>query len=349
MSGKKKFRAPTTAPASTASNAATPLESVESFSFGDPIAVNDRASLMECLECHNNGRWYEPPISPYGLARMFDVAAYHQSPLIFKRNVIASCYIPHPLLTRQEFTAWVQDYLIFGNCYMECRRNRLGQPIELRHSQAKYTRRGIDPAQFWFVPRYVDDHAFEPGSVCQIKNPSPHQEIYGAPEYLAALQSAMLNGEATVFRRNYYINGSHAGVIVYLTDPVANNNDVEKLKKSLKDARGNGAFKNLFVYAAGGKKDGLQIMPFSQVAAKDEFTGIKDATRDDLLAAHRVPPVLMGVMPNNSGGFGDVEKAAKVFSINELAPIQESLKELNDWLGIDVVRFNPYALLQAAI
>jgi capsid portal protein len=38
---------------------------------------------------------------------------------------------------------------------------------------------------------------------------------------MAALQSAMLNGEATVFRRNYYINGSHAGVIVYLTDPVA--------------------------------------------------------------------------------------------------------------------------------
>lgn len=95
----------------------------------------------------------------------------------------------------------------------------------------------MGPAQFWFVPRYVDDHAFEPGGVCRIKNPSPHQEIYGAPEYLAALQSAMLNGEATVFRRNYYINGSHAGVIVYLTDPVANNNDVEKLKKSLKDAR----------------------------------------------------------------------------------------------------------------
>jgi capsid portal protein len=45
---------------------------------------------------------------------------------------------------------------------------------------------------------------------------------------MAALQSAMLNGEATVFRRNYYINGSHAGVIVYLTDPIANNKDVEK-------------------------------------------------------------------------------------------------------------------------
>lgn len=64
----------------------------------------------------------------------------------------------------------------------------------------------------------------------------------------------MLNGEATVFRRNYYINGSHAGVIVYLTDPVANNNDVEKLKKSLKDARGNGAFKTCLSTRRAGKR-----------------------------------------------------------------------------------------------
>jgi capsid portal protein len=117
----------------------------------------------------------------------------------------------------------------------------------------------------------------------------------------------------------------------------------KSLKKSLKDARGGGAFKNLFVYAAGGKKDGLQILPFSQMAAKDEFTGIKDATRDDLLAAHRVPPQLMGVMPGNAGGLATLRKR-RVFSINELAPIQESLKELNDWLGIEVIRFNPYAL-----
>ncbi|WP_435954074.1 phage portal protein [Dryocola sp. BD626] len=319
---------------------------VESFSFGDPIAVTDRSMLLDCMECADNGVYFEPPISPYGIARMFDSTAYHQSPLVFKRNVITSCYIPHPMLSRQEMSAWVLDYLVFGNNYMEVRRNVLGEPIALKHAQAKYTRRGSDlkKDQYWFITRRDADYPFKPGSICQIKNPSIHQEIYGAPEYMASLQSAMLNSEATMFRRNYYINGSHAGVIVYLTDPIANNKDVESLKKSLKDARGGGAFKNLFVYAAGGKKDGLQILPFSQIAAKDEFTGIKDATRDDMLAAHRVPPQLMGVMPGNAGGFGDVEKAARVFSINELTPIQESLKELNDWLGIEVIRFNPYAL-----
>jgi capsid portal protein len=85
-------------------------------------------------------------------------------------------------------------------------------------------------------------------------------------------------------------------VIVYLTDPVANNNDVEKLKKSLKDARGNGALKTCLSTRRAGKRRpaNYAVQPG---AAKDEFTGIKDATRDDLLAAHRVPPVLMGVMP----------------------------------------------------
>ena len=141
------------------------------------------------------------------------------------------------------------------------------------------------------------------------------------------------------------INGSHAGVIVYLTDPVSDHQGVESLKQSLTDARGDGAFKNLFVYAAGGKKDGLQILPFSQIAAKDEFLGVKESTRDDMLAAHRVPPQLMGIIPSNAGAFGDPEKAAKIFAINELYPVMEALKGINEWLGQEVIAFNEYALV----
>ncbi len=34
------------------------------------------------------------------------------------------------------------------------------------------------------------------------------------------------------------------------------------------------------------------------------------------MAAHRVPLQMMGIMPNNVGGFGDVEKASSVFERN---------------------------------
>lgn len=82
----------------------------------------------------------------------------------------------------------------------------------------------------------------------------------------------------------------------------------------------------------------------SEVAAKDEFLNIKNVSRDDMMAAHRVPPQMMGIIPNNTGGFGDVEKASRVFVRNELMPLQKRLQELNDWLDEEVIRFEAYDL-----
>jgi len=52
----------------------------------------------------------------------------------------------------------------------------------------------------------------------------------------------------------------------------------------------------------------------------------------------------MGGIPNNTGGFGDVAKAAQVFALNEVKLLQDRLTELKDWLGEEVVRFQSYAL-----
>jgi len=145
-----------------------------------------------------------------------------------------------------------------------------------------------------------------------------------------------------LFRRKYYLNGSHAGYILYLTDALSDEAQVDAIKTALKNSKGPGNFRNLFMYAPGGKKDGLQLMPISEVAAKDEFFNIKNVTRDDVLAAHRVPPQLLGLVPTGTTGFGSVVPAAQVFAVNELRPLQARLCELNDWLGDEIVVFNPY-------
>ena len=56
----------------------------------------------------------------------------------------------------------------------------------------------------------------------------------------------------------------------------------------------------------------------------------------------RIPPQLMGVVPQNAGGFGSVRDAAQVWAINELEPEQARLLQINDWLGEEVIRFHPY-------
>jgi len=197
---------------------------------------------------------------------------------------------------------------------------------------------------YWFVNEWKEAHQFEPDQVFHLIEPDINQELYGLPEYLSALNSAWLNEAATLFRRKYYQNGAHAGYILYMTDAAQSSSDIERMRQAMRDTKGIGNFRNLFMYAPNGKPDGIKILPLSEVATRDDFFNIKKASRDDLLSAHRVPPQMMGILPENSGGFGDVEKAAKVFVRNELHSLQNRISDINEWIGIDVVKFKNYDL-----
>lgn len=320
----------------------------EVFTFGDPESVLDKRDFMDYLECARVGDWYEPPVSVDGLARSSRAAVHHASAMQVKRNVLMSCFVPHPLLSRTDFSRFALEFLTFGNAYLERRDSRLRTPLTLKPALAKYVRRGVDLNQYFFVTGWKQESTFKKGSVFHLLEPDINQEVYGLPEYIPALNSAWLNESATLFRRRYYKNGSHAGFILYMTDAAQLQGDVDALRDALKNAKGPGNFRNLFMYAPNGKKDGIQLIPVAEVAAKDEFLNIKNITRDDQLAAHRVPPQLMGIVPNNTGGFGDAKDAAAVFAANELAPLQQRLMELNDWMGEEVVKFNPYELAVSA-
>ncbi|WP_432721279.1 hypothetical protein R0381_002581 [Jeongeupia wiesaeckerbachi] len=54
-----------------------------------------------------------------------------------------------------------------------------------------------------------------------------------------------------------------------MTDTVQNEDDISAMRTALKNSKGPGNFRNLMVYAPGGKKDGIQLLPISEVAAKD--------------------------------------------------------------------------------
>ncbi|MNF58717.1 Phage portal protein [compost metagenome] len=155
----------------------------------------------------------------------------------------------------------------------------------------------MDPLENRSVPFFR-----KAGSVRHLREADINQEIYGLPEWMAASQSALLNESATLFHRKYYQNGSHAGFIRYMTDAAQNEDFGNDLRSAMKSSKDPGNFRNLLMYASCGKKDGLQLIPISEVAAKDDFGAIKNISRDDLLAALRIPPQLMGIVPQNAGG-----------------------------------------------
>lgn len=101
----------------------------------------------------------------------------------------------------------------------------------------------------------------------------------------------------------------------YWTDAAQNQEDMNNIRQAMKSAKIPGNFRNLFMYSPNCKKDGIQIIPLSEVAAKNEFLNIKNVSRYDMMAAYRALPQILGIIPIHTGGFGGVEKA------NELMPL----------------------------
>lgn len=103
----------------------------------------DKRDILDCAEYIANGRWFEPPVGFSGLAKSLCSAVHQSSPIYVKRNILASTFVPHPMMSQQELSKFALHYLVFGNAFAELRRNGLGKPLRLEITPAKFTRRGV--------------------------------------------------------------------------------------------------------------------------------------------------------------------------------------------------------------
>lgn len=175
-----------------------------------------------------------------------------------KLNQLLRDFVPHPLLDRATFEGLALDHLVLANFYVERVDNLRGQPMKLKRSLARYTRRGVEEGAFVFLSGWHKEHWFKKGAVFHGMQPWLDQEIYGVPEYLSALQSAFLNENATLFRRRYYLNGAHAGFIMYVGEGGLSETDAEALRSAMKNTKGVGNFRSMFVHLPNGKKDMIE-------------------------------------------------------------------------------------------
>lgn len=313
---------------------------IQVFSFGDPEPSMTRSRVIAFLEPSFDD-YYDLPVPVQGLSEILNSNTHHSSALAVKRNLVVANFIDHKLLKQSDFSQFINDFLIFGNAYLERIKNRMGGNFQFKHAPSKFVRKH-KKGSYGFIKKDDTMHPFKKDSIFHLLEPDINQEVYGTPYYMAAINSILLNESATVFRRRYYENGAHAGYIMYLSDPNINEADVDAFEEQIKKAKGPGNFKSLFVHSPGGAKDGLQIIHLSEAVAKDEFYNIKNISRDDTMTMHRTPPQLMAVVPSNTGGFGSAKDAQIIFEKNEIRPIQNSAKQFNEWAGEEIIRFRKF-------
>jgi PBSX family phage portal protein len=304
----------------------------EAFSFGDPEPVlGGRLTDYVGVWLLDNGQYYSPPVSWSGLAKLWGANAYHGPLLEFKTNMILRAFKPSlacPLSQMQPFTT---DFVTFMNAYFQRIKNFMGEVIGLRHLPAINMRRMKEHDRYCMLKADGSRIDFEAGEVIHIKNYDVAQTIYGIPSYLGAIQSMLLNEDATLFRRRYYLNGAHVGYIFYSSAANLGEGEKNSIRDAVKSAKKLGNFRNLFLHIPNGREKDVQIIPVGDFSTKDELQKIKNISRDDIIAAHRIPPALASIVPAEArGGFGDIAKSDQVYEKNEIVPLRNYLLQLNE-------------------
>jgi PBSX family phage portal protein len=301
------------------------------FSFGDPEPVNNRISDYLGTFLNDAGLWFEPPVNFNGLSKMTRANAHHGTCIIFRRNMLVNELMPSKGIRRADFRAVCTDYLTFGNGFLQVIRNAFGQPVRLEHLAAINMRRGRGDRFFMMAPNFQNVE-FKPGEVVHLKEYDTQQGVYGVPDWLGGLQSALLNEDATLFRRKYFKNGAHLGYILYTNDAQIGPETEQAIKTNLSQGKGAGNFRSMYLHIPNGKEKSVQLIPIGDIGQKDEFEKIKNISADDVIVAHRVPPALVAIKPGAASSLGDVEKIEGVYRRTELEAMKNPWLELNESL-----------------
>jgi PBSX family phage portal protein len=301
------------------------------YSIDPNYEVVDRDDWLthyDRLYYNQAGDYWQPPISRRGLAKIANANAYHGSLLKARSNYVVARFISGGNMKGRELQAAVYDYLLCGDVAFVKLRNRLDRVVGLAPIPSIYLRqrRNGDFCQLlrsddsdYFdgedVTLYQKDYAAN--DVIFLPQYDPQQQIYGLPDYMGGLQSALLNRDATLFRRRYYKNGAHMGFIFYATDPNLSVKDEEELKKKIASSKGVGNFQSMFVNVPNGSEKGIQLIPVGDIATKDEFERIKNITAQDVLTSHRFPTGKAGIIPQGVKGADDPLKVDWVYTKDE--------------------------------
>ena len=305
------------------------------FTFGAPEQVLT-GNIGEYLGVFpsDNGEIYKPPVSRAGLAKLLRANAHHGAIPKFKRNLLLREFVPSEGCSAQTMAKASLDYMVFGEAYFYRVPNSFGQILELQHLMAINMRVKVTGGYRMLLPdnKFED---FEEHEIEHVMDYDVEQNIYGIPDYLGGLQALLLNEAATLFRRRYYSNGAHAGYIFYTNDPDMTEEDENELRAQISASKGVGNFRSMFVNIPGGAENAIKIIPIGDFQAKDELEKVKNITRNDVIAAWRMNPALAGIIPENTGGFGDIEKIDRVYTSNEILPICQLFNQANQYLRED--------------
>lgn len=307
------------------------LEQQQIIVYGDPLSAVDITHLSDHQEIYfnNYGGYYNPPISNRGLFSLTLANPFHGTLADFKSQKLSQYFMPNTLVSRKTVKKLAYEYNIFGNAYLYLKRNARGVVVEVQHIPTRLMKI-IDLNRHGFFNTIGQLEKFEEGDIWHWKDYSSDQDLFGVPYWYGGLHSILLHEQTVLFPRRFFANGAHAGVIIATSGLLGK--DEETIRGKINGLKGGGNFDTKVLGFPAGDIDKLiKVIKLGETENID-YSKMRDQCKKEICSAWRIRPELAGMMPENTGGSGDLDKIRTMFYEDELVPYMQEFQELNDFL-----------------
>jgi len=281
--------------------------------------------------------FYTTPFSMQGLCDLMQTNGHHGRLPAWKAGLMLRYLRPNSIVSYGTLRNAAIDYSALGNCYFEIIRNGLGQTLGLRHIPALNMRRMAN-GQYCFLQRdpvnpwQFNIVKFPKGKVIHLFEYSPITQIYGIPYWVGAMQSILMGEEARIAVRNIFKNGSYKTNILGLAG--IGKEKAEEIANRIKEKKGIAKLGTLLIDLPANNSDVDKQIKVIEVGdlTKVDFTKLMNQSASDVLEAWGIPPELAGMMPEQTGGSGDLFKKMVMYYEFEIIPFQTVFQVLNNFL-----------------
>lgn len=171
---------------------------------------------------------------------------------------------------------------------------------------------------------------------------SPSSRFYGEPDYLASINKIFVNENIDLYNAAFFENGAIPRLAIVFKNSDPTEDQIDSVTSFLRTSyRGAGNAHKTLILSVPPNIDGsdpdVRFEKLSE-SADLSFEKLVNLNRDEIVAAHGVPPRLVGIV--NSGGWGGSgELMGQLHTFNEIhiKPKQEIIEEFFADLGVKLI------------
>lgn len=256
----------------------------------------------------NSDGYVEPFFAFEALLDLYYYNVYHQRSIKLKASLLSQVletnldkYLPPKEYVKQFLLSFATDLELYGNSFLE----KAGTPSNFYLYNILGFQGRINKDREIF--QLGENNKVVKLEGFHLKYYSPKSKYYGEPDYLSQLASIKISKQADLYNSSFFDNGAKPGMIVSFE----NSTPSEEQKAAAKQFFGNNfrgsnnAHKSMLFWT-GKTKEGESPakINFERLDQIEDMSweSLKKVNRDEIIAAHGVPPRLVGVV--NSSGIG---------------------------------------------